>query len=968
MKFQLPGDHGLSESLQRHLLFRDGSGQPALSDVQFEALRAGVGCGESALVVSPTSTGKTQIALWAIASSLERGCNTVYLVTHRALAKQKFEDFKSQLLVPFLGGNSGSLVVATGDYVEDVDGEVPSEPLRAPLLIATYEKYLALLSASGVPRDMRNTVIVCDEIQLIGDENRGQNVEVLLTLVRNAGWKQFVGLSAVLKKRDAEDLANWLQVKLVVQHTREKQLRYECWTEGRMVVASSERPDRIEEGVALPTGAGLDPVSALVALLREKTPPLPIIVFCMRKQDTYDLAKRFVETVYRGTKGQMSLAFDGLPETSANEFLAGILEHRVASHNADLTDEERHVVESYLLGGRLDVVFATSTLAAGVNFPLGAAVFATWTRWDSDKRTHVPIEPSEFHNMAGRVGRMGFAHEQGRVIFFAANQHQLGTASRYLALGELPDIQPRVQPERFNQLALQLIASGLCSTRAEVQKLVCTTFSALREEDRNTVAFRRWPERVASAMDSLNASGLVIETAAGKVGATPVGKAVGHSGLLPETGVFLLRYLVEKAPRLVALLPSAAHTGNQRRFSFLLFAACLSSPEFRPQDGVRPTRFLPYPLDAQALLDADEFKDDLVEPVWHADVAPINGAWLSCEWMDGAAIRELEGALPNLSAGMLRELYRNLVWVLQGLAALAGAACDKRVPRSSRPAPLHVDDVSLATLAKLPRAMRRLSFRLAEGVPDDVLWMAGLCPPGSPFQLAREEILALRVGGLSTPQALMLGSKEADAARVKALSKVKPDPQAKANWLRDVCRTWKATQRSRAAERQVKRAKRCARVDLVGSFYQAVGSDFERLFEEVLTVLKIDFQKLDDKTKTGAPDYLLRLANSLPLVVELKSREEGKLVDYNRAVEVLAASEVHGYKDAFCVTLCQPGVDPSVPGVVAACGRLCVVESVDLGEALLRYCEGALSAEQLYRWLATPGQALATDLPFREYG
>jgi len=90
-------------------------------------------------------------------------------------------------------------------------------------------------------------------------------------------------------------------------------------------------------------------------------------------------------------------------------------------------------------------------------------------------------------------------------------------------------------------------------------------------------------------------------------------------------------------------------------------------------------------------------------------------------------------------------------------------------------------------------------------------------------------------------------------------------------------------------------------------------------------------------------------------------------VDYNKAVEVLAASEVHGHKDTFCVTLCQPGIDPSVPLVVAACGRLSVVESTDLGEALLRVCEVSLSRKQLWHWLATPGQALAADLPYREY-
>jgi len=310
VKYGLPENHGLSTSTVENLVFKQ-DGQLALSDVQHAAVEAGVGRGESLLVVSPTSTGKTQIGLWAIAKSLEAGTKTVYLVTHRALAKQKFEDFKTLLLDTFMHGEKSSLVIATGDYVEDSEEQTPASPLDAPLLVATYEKYLALLSATGVPKNMANTVIVCDEIQLIGDKHRGQNVEILLTFLRNAGWKQFVGLSAVLTNKDAEDLANWL------------------------------------------------------------------------------------------------------------------------------TDEERKIVEQHLLDGKLDVVFATTTLAAGVNFPLGAAVFAQWHRWNSDQRTYVAIDSADFHNMAGRVGRMGFSHEQGKVIFLA-ERYQLTAAKQILNIGEFP--------------------------------------------------------------------------------------------------------------------------------------------------------------------------------------------------------------------------------------------------------------------------------------------------------------------------------------------------------------------------------------------------------------------------------------------------------------------------------------------------------------------------------------------------
>src|SRR5437867_205166 len=123
MKYELPENHSLSDSIVANLVFKEDD-HPALTDAQFAALEAGIGHGESVLINSPTSTGKTQIALWVIARSIERGGSTVYLVTHRALAKQNFEDFRSQLLNTFLNDNPASLVIATGDYVQDAEGNV----------------------------------------------------------------------------------------------------------------------------------------------------------------------------------------------------------------------------------------------------------------------------------------------------------------------------------------------------------------------------------------------------------------------------------------------------------------------------------------------------------------------------------------------------------------------------------------------------------------------------------------------------------------------------------------------------------------------------------------------------------------------------------------------------------------------------------------------------------------------------
>jgi helicase len=398
----------------------------------------------------------------------------------------------------------------------------------------------------------------------------------------------------------------------------------------------------------------------------------------------------------------------------------------------------------------------------------------------------------------------------------------------------------------------------------------------------------------------------------------------------------------------------------------LIFSACLSSPEFRPRNGVKPTRFLPYQL-KDPIYDAQHLADDLIESIWQVDPVPTNAAWLCQKWISGIEIRAIENEVKSLRAGAVKEMNRNLSWVLQGLAGIAMSAADKRVPLVLRPPQLRADDNLLHAISKLTRYIRRLAYRVQEGLPDDILWMTGVSNAGSALKLYRHEILLLKQHGITTPQLLMLGSPEANSARISAFIKSKPNAQAKANWVRDACRDWKVDQRKRMSVRHLKRATKCDSKFLIENYYEAKGDAFELAFEKILVQLGVAFEKLDDKTKTGAPDYLVKFLDSPSIVVELKSKEGDKLVDYNKAVEVLAASEIHGFRDCFCITICHPGVDPSVPPQIAFCGRLSVVESGDLGEALLRLCEGSLTQQQVWQWLCTPGQAVAEDLPFRLY-
>ncbi len=507
VKHALPADHGLSSAVLSNaaLLPRDDAGDPSITDVQFDALAAGVGRGGSMLCVAPTSTGKTLIGVWSALTWLEGGHDrrAVYLVTHRALARQKFEDLLTLLVDPLFGGDTSCVVLATGDVVQDGAGANPSAPLDAPLLIATYEKYLGMIAGSGVRGDMTHCAVICDEVQILGDESRGRSIEVLLTLLRRAGWGQLVGLSAVLDPIDAAALADWLGVVLVRSVAREKHLKYECRTPQAVYTFDTGQPalgvqTRPRQPTEVTATAGI--VHELIALPGNR----PVVVFCMTLARVYELAAELAGV--RGTTPAPSQPLlPGLDEdTAAARELSMFMTKKVAFHTAGLRDGERRLVEDAVASRSVNVVVATSTLAAGVNFPLGAVIFDSWERWDSKRRIHVPIPESEFQNMAGRAGRMGLGHELGRVVFAAqGTAFQQRPAMAYLQPDRVSRLEPRLGANAFAQVALQLLSAGLCTTAEEVHEFLLGTFSAHRERKINRAGLDHWRGAVSQAVAAL---------------------------------------------------------------------------------------------------------------------------------------------------------------------------------------------------------------------------------------------------------------------------------------------------------------------------------------------------------------------------------------------------------------------------------------------------------------------------------
>lgn len=122
----------------------------------------------------------------------------------------------------------------------------------------------------------------------------------------------------------------------------------------------------------------------------------------------------------------------------------------------------------------------------------------------------MPIPASEFQNMAGRVGRMGYSHDFGKVIITASDGFSDRAFQQYLKPDHISRLEPRLDPTQFSQISLQLISAGICKTSEELREFLLSSFSASREIDINASAVSQWTAEVARAIESLKSWGYIL--------------------------------------------------------------------------------------------------------------------------------------------------------------------------------------------------------------------------------------------------------------------------------------------------------------------------------------------------------------------------------------------------------------------------------------------------------------------------
>jgi len=192
-----------------------------LRPCQYKAVKKGLLDGKNLLICTPTASGKTLCAELAFTKTiLEKKGKTVYVVPLKALASEKFKDFKDKY--PF---------IKTALSIGDIDS---SDPYLADydLIIATSEKFDSLIRHRAVwLNDI--ALVVIDEIHLLNDSRRGPTLEIVITILRKLLKNiQLLGLSATIG--NPKQLAEWLDAGLVEDDWRPVKLHKGIYLNGQI--------------------------------------------------------------------------------------------------------------------------------------------------------------------------------------------------------------------------------------------------------------------------------------------------------------------------------------------------------------------------------------------------------------------------------------------------------------------------------------------------------------------------------------------------------------------------------------------------------------------------------------------------------------------------------------------------------------------------------------------------------------
>jgi helicase len=435
--------------------------------------------GESLIISAPTSSGKTFCGEMAAVANMFKRKKVIYLVPLKAIAEEKFSDFQEKY------SELGIKVVISTKDRQEHDRKIEKGDFDLAIMI--YEKFNQLLIKNMDVLSQVNLIIV-DELQMIADPSRGPVLELALLKIRTSKYHpQILGLSAVLK--DVDELSSWLGCKLLLEKSRPVELLQGILLDGNLFYRKHNSGEEgTEELVNLDSSEGEAHQILFANVEKLVKDGEQVLVFLKSKFDSENCASLFSENVNlppclsaRGGSAFGRNAIDALSElenTTLKEKLIGSLQKGIAFHNADLTFDERRIVEHFYLQGEIRVIFSTTTLSMGVNLP-ARTVFIEAQKYQvgeySGKTVMLPISSSEYENMSGRAGRFGLEKNFGRSILIAANKFHFDSLWEGYIEGEEEKIVFQLDKKDVEDIILDLTTSGAAKNLSQLEEIIKAT-------------------------------------------------------------------------------------------------------------------------------------------------------------------------------------------------------------------------------------------------------------------------------------------------------------------------------------------------------------------------------------------------------------------------------------------------------------------------------------------------------------
>ncbi|MDT3396698.1 DEAD/DEAH box helicase [Streptomyces sp. B1866] len=420
-----------------------------LDPFQIEACQA-LEAGKGVLVAAPTGSGKTIVGEFAVHLALRQGRKCFYTTPIKALSNQKFTD-----LLKRYGPDRVGLL--TGDNSVNPD---------APVVVMTTEVLRNMLYA-GSQTLLGLAYVVMDEVHYLSDRFRGAVwEEVIIHLPESV---TLVSLSATVS--NAEEFGDWLDTvrgdtEVIVSEHRPVPLWQHVLAGRRMYDLFEERDGGPGAGrrevnpdlVRLARSENSRPVGgrdrrrgrALREADRERerrqrgrlwTPGRPEVIERLDAEGllpaiTFIFSRAGCEAavqqcLYAGLRLNDDAArarvravveerTAGIPDEDLHvlgyfEWLEG-LERGIAAHHAGMLPTFKEVVEELFVQGLVKAVFATETLALGINMPARSVVLEKLVKWNGE--THADITPGEYTQLTGRAGRRGIDVEGHAVVLW----------------------------------------------------------------------------------------------------------------------------------------------------------------------------------------------------------------------------------------------------------------------------------------------------------------------------------------------------------------------------------------------------------------------------------------------------------------------------------------------------------------------------------------------------------------------